>query len=162
MDFVGGHAGASSENPNPEKNLTRRAINAFDRASESPWVSQRRGIPAHIWYDFGPRVYLFPAEVSFRPRQDKNLETSKKYMPRSFEFIGSDDDVCGVKAHWTSLCKVKNDAKITSLNETRGCEVKAELIDARAYRCLGLRVLKATHNNKTGVSWIRIWVLPRN
>ena len=161
VDFVGGHAGASSENPNPEKNLTRRALNAFDRASESPWVSKKDGIPAYIWYDFGPQVHLFPAKVSFRPRQDKDLEKAKKHMPRSFEFIGSDHDVCRAKDHWTSLCKVNNDAKITSLNETRGCEIDQSERTSAKFRCLGVKISKAggdDGNVYASLSHIKIWV----
>ena len=133
VDFVGGLAKASSETG------SHPAQRAFQGHA---WKSDKvDGSPEIIWYDFKDRSVHCPAEITFRPWSQVQSGATKN-MPGSFEFVGSNDQICGVESTWSPICENRSKEPLESLNERRGCAVKNEAFfsDRAEYRCLGVRI----------------------
>ena len=107
--------------------------------------------PILVWYEFPAGKTFVPARVSFHPRP-AHLDRS----PTMWEFVGSNDPVCGKDAHWTVLCQDRSDSGYRNNFTIKDCQVD-EQITAK-FRCLGISILR-THNKDGNASFknVRMW-----
>ena len=147
MKFVGGIAGASSED---NMNVADRA---FDNKTGTYWLSgQNEPYPHVIWYDFG-NVWIRPVNMSFEVRAYHN-----KFVPTHFQFVGSNEG-CGSDSRWTVLCAATDPQVSGNVFEGK-CQMAAESF--KKYRCVGLKIHKVkTGTGTAAVCRVRVWHVVR-
>jgi len=111
-----------------------------------------RNPPVSVWYDF-KTMQIRPDHVSLQPAQSG---AALQGAPSSYQFIGSNDQVCDDSAKWTILCEDLSDKAWRSHFEVRYCKVRPEITEK--FRCLGIRALKNHRpDGYTSIRNIRIW-----
>ena len=91
-------------------------------------------------------------QVSFQPAQKgKYLQRA----PTSYQFVGSNDNICNDAATWTVICEDLTDRAWRNEWEVKYCKVKPEMKEK--FRCLGLRILANRGDGWTTLRNIRMW-----
>ena len=148
VDFVWGEAGSTSTNGgnHPQHAFTGN----LKKRWRSNLIENMITNPVVIWYDF-KTDHIYPVAVSL----GKIKSSWVPELPSKFEFIGSNDLVCGANADWFILCKTKeplgNDKKW-------GCKLDENQIGLEKFRCLGLRIYAADEKRYVSLSNIQIEV----
>ena len=108
--------------------------------------------PYMIWYEFPAGKSFVPARVSFHPRQDAFPECG----PTIWQYIGSNDPVCGKFGNWTVLCEDLSNAGFRDKHAIKFCNVDEKIL--REFRCLGISIL-GTHDKGGAASLkdVRMW-----
>ena len=127
------------------------------------WLSgetkgQSDPLPFFVWYKFKSPIGN-PIKMSFKPRPE-NLNNAKKQTPKSFQFIGSNDNNCTGSSDWSVLCDGFYDDPVESVEEVRGCQVQkgVALSDHHVmYRCLGIKILALHSGTAASLCNLMMW-----
>jgi len=106
--------------------------------------------PFYVWYEF--KEPIIPGRISFRT-------TGPTFSPRTWFFIGSNDERCGRYSAWAPLCGEVSGNPAESGKTPLFCHVKSYL--AKPYRCLGIMVFKgnrgSANSNNVDVRNCKMW-----
>lgn len=154
VKFSGGVAGATSHYNNDwlpsEAFLPNQPVSQGWHSG--PPQSPPPGLfPQLIWYDFKTEG-VRPSEVAFQPCQEKQYA---QRAPTSYQFVGSNDEVCNEDSTWTILCEDLSDREWRNHFEVRYCKAKPEV--TAKFRCLGIRILNNRGDGWTSMRNIRMW-----
>ena len=138
---------AASLGPHPP--LTKmfhpgRSSSSNDRVSSGIQDRQETQNRLFVWYEFKIPV-KYPIKLAFGPRAGH----AKPQTPKSFQFVGSNDQNCSKTSTWSVVCEGFY-ADLAKNGEIRGCEAeREEVLSSRLrhheYRCLGIKIL-AVHS----------------
>ena len=133
VEIKGGSAFATAYHPGrwaPE--------NAFS-AGELAWGGFQVTFPAIVWYKFPANATFPPARVSFQARADPTAAHGVHTDgPVAWQFLGSNDPVCGRFGNWTVLCEDTSNAPFPSPYWTKYCDVHEATWTP--FHCLGISV----------------------
>ena len=110
--------------------------------------------PKMIWYDFSDGNGFIPARITFQGLQSCKPTECTQFTPSIWEFVGSNDDVCGKISDWTILCQDYSGVRPRNHWAIKRCDVKVR--EEKTYRCLGINIL-GNDEAYSYVSNIRIW-----
>ena len=136
---IGGRPGASSYADHDT--LARNAFELGRYWESNPWIRGGAPLPQTVWYRFPEAVTV--SEFSFSSGDDW-LE----YMPRKFDFVGSDD--C---AAWTTIQSYETE--FTRDEETKEFAIPAA--KRKSFRCVGIRVTKTKSNTFAAIQHMNMW-----
>ena len=116
--------------------------------------------PYFLWYRFKIPI-SYPVKISFMPRHP-NFKNAKVQTPKSFQFVGTNDDNCSCTSDWSILCDGFYGTLPKSSEDIRSCEVKKSAVKTSGqyeYRCLGIKILAVHSGDYASLRSLKMWSL---